>query len=254
MTELFDKLLKIGQSNPQHESGLYCQQLLDLHQYIYITESTPHPYEPTYFPMFVDCVILAPLWKKIKPYLEENHFSYQVLNFQTGHKTTYSLIDIHKRKLLFEMLGKWWFFHDTPIPSFATPEAVAFRNQFFRQKYAYLPEKFRKLANEMDFNMAISKLTEEEHAFLDDMIMRMKAPHVLCGCINLKKSAFHLRLEEPEWNYVPDLGLEGMDKDEVYRHFCEGKFLYLSIINYYDCMDRGLYKKLNEIFTTCTEK
>lgn len=254
MTDLFQKLLEVGRSNPQHDSGLYCQQLLDLHQFIYITESTPHVYEPTYFPMFVDCVIQAPLWFKIKPHLEENYISYQVLNFKTGCKTVHSLLDTHKRKLLFEMLGKWWFFQDAPIPSFALPEAVAFRNQFFRQKFSYLPEKFRKLTNEMDFNTAIHMLTEEEHFFLDDMIERLKTPHALCGCIQLKKSSFCMRLEEPEWDHIPDLELEDADKKETYNKFCQGEFLYLVITNYYDCIDRGLYKKLLEIFTTCTQK
>lgn len=63
-----------------------------------------------------------------------------------------------------------------------------------------------------------------------------------------------MRLEEPEWDHIPDLELEDADKKETYNKFCQGEFLYLVITNYYDCIDRGLYKKLLEIFTTCTQK
>jgi hypothetical protein len=249
----YQKLLAIGKKNICHDQqcGLtFKRQLKDLHEFVYVVDSTPHPYERTYFPMFVNCIIHKDLWvSKIRKQLRAHDYSYDVINYQVNQCFFYHIPDTPKRRLLFEMVSQWWFFPNTLSPTYVRTEVVEFRNNFFKQKYAYLPEKFRTLTETMDFNTAMNSLTKEEHEFLDDFLEQLDLPSTICGCIPVHKSSFSKRFQEPIWYDLPKLKLNNrLLETDIREELLSGELLFLSIHNYHDGLDRNLYKKLYEIF------
>lgn len=251
----YKKLLQIGKKSicSTQECGLkFKKQLQNLHEFIYVIDSTPHPYEPTYFPMFVNCIIHKDLWiSKVRKQLRAANYSYEVINYHSNQFFFFHLPDTPKRKLLFEMVGQWWFFNNTFSPTTDHTDVIKFRNKFFKQQYAYLPEKFRNLTETMDFNTAMSSLTKEEHQFLDNLLEEMNQPSVCCGCIPLRKNTFSKRFQEPVWKDLPLLNLNDQHFEmEIREELLSGELLFLSIHNYYDCLDRQLYKQLYNIFSS----
>lgn len=257
--EDYKKLLNIGKKNvcQEQECGRkYKRQLQNLHEFVYVVDSTPHPYEPTYFPMFINCIIHKDLWtSKIRKKLRSANFSFDIINYHLNQCCSYHLPDTSKRKLLFEMVSQWWFFQNTFAPVAVNTEVIQFHKQFFKQRYAYLPEKFRNLTSKMDFNTAMNSLTKEEHEFLDDFLSEMviNEPTVFCGCIPIKRSRFSKRFQEPTWYEFPKLSLgDCILETDIREELLSGELLFLTIHNYYDCLDRNLYKKFYEILDSET--
>lgn len=257
---LYNQLLSVGKKNvcAKQKCGEYEKQLRDLHDFVYVVESTPNPCDCDYSPMFLDMIVHKSLWTPtLKDRLIEHNFSFKVLDYFLDTCTDHHLPDTEKRRLLFEMVGKWWFFDNSPSPSLALSEAIEFRKNFFRQRFGYLPKKFRRLVGKKGFCQAVKELTEEEHAFLDDFLLRMKEPTIFCGCIPLKRTVFSSRLDTPVWCEVPELELyekDGMDIRQVEEAVLSGDFLYMMVCNHYDGLDRTLYTKLYQLFqeqTTC---
>jgi hypothetical protein len=184
--------------------------------------------------------------------LVEHNFSFRVLDYNKDKCDFHVLPDTERRRLLFEMLGKWWFFNNTPSPTYALSEAIKLRNHFFKQEFAYLPEKFRKLVEEKGFCGAIDALSDKENIFLDRFIDEMNEPSFLCfGCIPAKKSAFLQRFKRQDHNEVPELEIyesDGLDVKETEKAVLSGDLIYMVVDNYYDCTDRNLYTKLYNIF------
>lgn len=253
-SELYNQLLSAGRNNicVRENCGKYEKQLQDLHDFVYVVESTPNPCDPEYSPMFLDCIIHKSLWtSELQDRFKEENLSFNVLDYFSDTCVHYHLPDTEKRRLLFEMVGKWWFFDNSPSPFLALSEAIEFRKQFFRQPFGYLPKKFRQLVAKRGFCQALNELTEEEHEFLDDFLQKMKEPSLFCGCIPLKKTAFSHRLATPVWYEVPELELyekDGVDIHQVEGAISSGDFLYMVIYNYYDGLDRTLYTKLYDLF------
>lgn len=251
---LYRELLEIGRTNicTKQKCGEYKQQLKALHDFVYVVESTPRPEDPFYSPMFLDCIIEKSMWTpELEKTLEDEKLSYDLLNYDKLTNKSRHLTDMHKRRLLFEMTGKWWFFKETMAPEMALTDALQFRKDFFKTDFAYLPQKFRRLVDKSDFNTAISQLTDEEHLFLEDFLKKINEPLVSCGCITLKKSAFMQRFQDPSWYDLPELEIyetDGLDVQAVKDAVLKGELLYLIINNHYDCMDRKLYTKLYNIF------
>lgn len=257
-TDLYQELLSAGKVSICHyqECGQYKKQLQDLYDFVYVVECTPCPEEPTYSPMFLDCIIHRTLWEKIQKRLEKENLSYDVLDYCEMKNVSHHIPNTPKRKLMFEMLGRWWFFQDTLPPTIALKEAVEFRKKFFKQEFAYLPETFRERVKTIDFPTAIQSLTEEEHQFLDRLIAQYNDPIVSCGCIPNKKSAFSQRLQNPDWYELPELSIyemDGIDIRDVGKAVDKGDFLYMVVSNFHDCMDRSLYQKLYNIFKEETD-
>ena len=252
--ELYNQLLCAGRNNvcKKQKCGKYETQLRDLHDFVYVVESTPNPCEPEYSPMFLDCIIHKSLWSPIlMDRLKEENLSFNVLDYFLDSCTHYHLGDTEKRRLLFEMVGKWWFFDNSPSPSLALSEAIEFRKQFFRQPFGYLPKKFRQLVAHKGFCQAMKELTSEEHDFLDDLLLKMKEPSVYCGCFPLKRTAFSSRLDTPVWYDVPELQLyekNSVSVREIEEAILSGDFLYMMVYNYHDGLDRNLYTKLYQLF------
>lgn len=251
---LYQELLSIGRKNicANQKCGEYKHQLKALHDFIYIVESTPRPEDPFYSPMFIDCIIEKSMWNpELEKFLEDEKLSYDLLNYNKLTNLSRHLLDTHKRRLLHEMLDKWWFFQETMAPEMALSDALQFRKNFFMTEFAYLPKKFRELVEKSDFNTAINQLTEEEHLFLEKFIEEMNEPVISCGCIPFKKSAFMQRFTDPSWHDLPELEIyetDGVDVRAVKDAVLDGNLLYLIIHNHYDCMDRNLYIKLYNIF------
>lgn len=251
---LYQQLLSAGRSAicSTQKCGEYKKQLQDLHEFVYVVESTPNPCEPEYSPMFLDFIIhksmCTPQWKDS---LTAHHLSFNIMDYDRNVCTHYHIPDTEKRRLLFEMMGKWWFYEKSPAPALALSEAIDFRNWFFRQKFAYFPKKFRHLVAQKGFCGAMEELTEEEHRFLDDMLLRMKQPSFWCGCIPIKKTAFSTRLNPLVWYELPPLeigekdGIELKDVEEAVR---AGDFLYMVVENDHNGLDRTLYTTLLRIF------
>lgn len=258
--ELYNQLLLAGKSNicSRQKCGKFERELQDLHDFVYIVESTPNPCEPEYSPMFLDCILHKSLWTpKLKEQLKEHHFSFNVVDYDLDTCTYYHLPDTEKRRLLFEMVGKWWFFEKSTSPALALSEAIEFRKIFFRQEFAYLPNKFRQLVAQKGFCQAINALTDEEHSFLDDFIFQMKKPSFFCGCVSMKKTAFSSRLDTPIWYEVPELDIyekDGINVKEVEEAVLSGNFLYLVVYNFYDGLDRSLYTTLYRLLSEQTTK
>lgn len=249
MDELYDNLLTFGRrevSFRQECGNPFKRQLQDLHDYVYVVESTPEPEDPTHSPMFLCCVVHRSLWvPEVRQRLEDEHISYNVVDYGKMTRRVLRLADTKKRRLLFEMLGKWWFFENTLAPNVALTEAVQFRNDFFsRKELAPLPGRFRQLTEEMAFHEAVNALTPEEHALLDGMLLEMEMPvPQCCGLLKQRrKGAFYRRLDEPHWE--PTVGEENVDEA-----IWGGTFLWATFYNYYDCTDRNLYTKIYDIFS-----
>lgn len=250
--ELYEKILKIGKEGmiDNLECGRkYKKQLQDLYDFIYVVESTPHPYEPTYSPMFIDCIIHKDLWTSaLRKKLRSANFSYDVINYHTRQYISSHLPDTQKRKLLFEMVSQWWFFNNTMSPTYVLPEAIQFRQRFFKGEFSYLPERFRCLVKTMGFPTAVNSLSKEEHEFLDVFIENYNKPSFFCGCFPKLKSAFSRRLEEKIIHEFPILELHDTTiENDVQEELLAGDYFYVNIQNYYDCLDRKLYKNLYEI-------
>lgn len=246
--ELYHQLLSVGKSNvcSLQTCGEYRQQLQDLHEFVYVVESTPNPCEPEYSPMFLDCILHKSLnTPKLKERLMQHHLSFNILDYDRNVNTHYHIPNTEKRKLLFEMVGKWWFFEKSQSPALALSEAIRFRNWFFKQPFAYLPKKFRHLVAQKGFCQAVEELTADEHRFLDDLILRMKQPLTMCGCIPQKRTAFCSRLDPPLWYDIPDLENVG---NEVGDALSSGDFLYMVVYNDHDGLDRTLYTTLCRLF------
>lgn len=254
MSALYNKLLAIGKDKvdvEQQGDDDYNKQLLKLCGLVYIIESTPHPDDPTYSPMFVDFIIHKSLWRDARKKIEQTTLSYDVFDYNNMTRCYHHLPDTDKRRLLFEMVGKWWFFDGTFPPSLPLLEAFEFRCYFFRQKFAYLPEKFRGMVGQMDFNTAYHRLTKEEHMFLDNLIKKINRSIFLCGCLPVKKKdAFSQRFQDPGWQELPVLDLDEGDACKVQEAILRGEFLYMTVYNHYDGLDRDLYNKLYDIFKT----
>lgn len=249
--EVYHKLLAVGKKhvNPLQEPP----ELQNLCDFVYIVESTPQFNESTYSPMFLYCIIHKSLWEKIYKKLEAHNLSYHVMDYKRHVKYSHCLPDTQKRRLLFEMLDRWWFFEEAIPHSLPLQQAFQFRRFFFRQKFAYLPQKFRGMVERMDFNTAVNSLTREEDQFLDDIILQTnKSFYYFCGCIPVKKNdSFSQRFREPKWYDLPSLGIRNIDNinvGKVKKAIHNGEFLYMMVSNYHDCMDRNLYKKLYTIF------
>jgi len=251
---LYQELLTIGRANicANQKCGEYKHQLKALHDFVYVVESTPRPEDPFYSPMFIDCIIEKSMWnRELEKLLEDEKLSYDLLDYSKLTNLSRHLQDTHKRRLLFEMLDKWWFFRDTMAPEMALSDALQFRKKFFKTEFAYLPNKFRELVDKNDFNTAINQLSENEHLFLDRFLEEMNEPAVSCGCIPSKKSAFLHRFQDPSWYDLPELEIyetDGVDIMAVKNAVLNGDLLYLVINNHYDCMDRNLYTKLYNLF------
>jgi len=258
--ELYNQLLLVGRNNvcAKQKCGKYEQQLQDLHDFVYVVESTPNPCDCEYSPMFLDCIVHKSLWTPaLKDRFKEENLSFQVLDYSLDSCVYYHLADTEKRRLLFEMVGKWWFFDNSPSPSLALSEAIEFRKNFFRQRFGYLPKKFRQLVRNKGFCQAVKELTEEEHTFLDDFLFKMKEPSLFCGCIPLKRTAFSSRLDTPVWCEVPELELyekDGVNIRQVEEAVSSGDFLYMMVYNDHDGLDRTLYTKLYQLFQEQTNK
>lgn len=252
--QLYNHLLSVGKSTvcSKQRCGKYEKQLQDLHDFVYVVESTPNPCESDYSPMFLDCIIHKSLWtSQLIARLKECHFSFNVINYNLDTCVYYHLPDTEKRRLLFEMVGKWWFFDNSPSPALALSEAVEFRKTFFRQKFRYLPKKFRKLVAQKGFCHAMEELTEDEHQFLDDFLFQMKQPSFCCGCIPVKNTAFTRRFEIPVWYDVPELEIyekDNVNVKEIEEAILSGDLLYMVIYNHHDGLDRSLYTKLYNLF------
>lgn len=258
--ELYNQLLSAGRTTicSKQKCGGYKKQLQDLHDFVYVVESTPNPCEAEYSPMFLDCIIHKSLWtSELKEQLKKHNFSFNIVDYDLDTCTYYHLPDTEKRRLLFEMMGKWWFFEKSTSPALALSEAIEFRNTFFRQKFAYLPKKFRQLVAQNGFCQAIEKLTEEEHSFLDEFVLQIKQPPVCCGCVPVKKTAFSSRLETPIWYEVPELNIYEKDTvnvRDVEEAVLSGDFLYLVVYNFHNGLDRTLYTTLYSLFQEQTKK
>lgn len=250
--ELYRHLLERGRKTickDQDCGDEFRKQLQDLHDFVYVVESTPHPEDPTYSFMFLDCLVHKSYLKTCLQHdLVEKKLSYDILDYERCSRQHHHLLDTPKRKLLFEMVGKWWFFRDTMPPPFALTEAAEFQRQFFRQKYAYLPEKFRKLTETMDFNEAIQSLTEKEHEYLDFLVYQVQKPLFLCGCLPIRKNSFSRRLDDDQWVGFELPILTHIELDEIKDALFQGEFVYMLISNHYNCLDRNLYKTLYDIF------
>lgn len=253
--ELYHKLLTVGKKHidPLQEP----HELQNLCDFVYIVESTPQPHEPTYSPMFLYCIIHRSLWKKISKKIEAHHLSYHVMDYNRIIKYSNHLPDTQKRRLLFEMLDRWWFFEEAIPHSLPLRQAFQFREYFFRQEFAYLPQKFRGMVERMDFNTAVNSLTREEDQFLDDIIRRTSQSYYCCGCIPIKKNDyFSQRFHEPAWYDLPSLGIRNTDNinvADVEKAIHSGEFLYMMVFNYHDCLDRGLYKTLHTILQSVSK-
>ena len=250
---LYNQLLTMGAENvcEKQTCGEYKEQLQKLHDFVYVVESTPNPSDPTYSPMFIDCIIHKSLYTpELTEQLKKHNFCFNVLDYNKDSCTYYNLRDTKKRRLLFEMNGKWWFFNESPSPSLALSEAIQFRKNFFRQHFAYLPQKFRDLVDKKGFVQAVNDLTEDEHLFLDEFIQEMEEPSFLCGCVPKKKSGFLKRIDVPIWHEPPELEIYEQDGVDVYainEAVLSGEFLYMVVNNYYDGVDRKLYTTLYDI-------
>lgn len=253
--ELYNQLLSAGRYTicSKQKCGEYKKQLQDLHDFVYVVESTPNPCEPEYSPMFLDCIVHKSLWTpELKTQLKEHYLSFNIVNYYLDTCVYYHISDTEKRRLLFEMMGKWWFFEKSPSPALALSEAIEFRNTFFRQEFAYLPNKFRRLVAQKGFCQAIEELTEKEHSFLNEFVLQMKQPSVCCGCVPIKKTAFSSRLDTPVWYEVPELDIyekDNVNVKEVEEAVLSGDFLYLVVYNFHDGLDRSLYTTLYSLFS-----
>lgn len=244
--ELYHQLLSATKSCSLQKCREYRQQLQDLHEFVYIVESTPNPCEPEYSPMFLDCILHQSMCTpELIERLIQHHFSFNILDYKRRVCSHYHIPDMEKRRLLFEMMGKWWFFEKSQSPALVLTEAIEFRNWFFRQPFAYLPKKFRRLVAQKGFCKAVEGLTEEENQLIDGLIMRWKKPLFYCGCIPRKRTAFSSRLDSPPWYDIPEPNMCGNEiGDAIYN----GDFLYMVIYNDYDGLDRTLYTTLLHIF------
>ena len=252
--QLYNQLLLVGRKNvcTKQKCGKYEKQLQDLHDFVYVVESTPNPCDAEYSPMFLDCIVHKSLWTpSFKDRLIEENLSFNVLDYFLNSCTHYHVPDTEKRRLLFEMVGKWWFFDNSQSPSLALSEAIQFRKNFFRQPFGYLPKKFRQLVAKKGFCQAMNELTKEEHTFLEEFLVKMKEPSLFCGCIPLKRTAFSSRLDTLVWYDVPELELyekDGINIQQVEEAVSSGDFLYMVVYNVHDGLDRTLYTKLYRLF------
>lgn len=257
MTEynkLYKHILELGRSDlgAKHDCGPYKKQLQQLHDFIYVVESTPNPCDETYSPMFLECIIHKSLCtSSFLQHLKDNHISFSILNYNKDDCIYYYTPDTEKRRLLFEMMGKWWFFEKSFSPATAKTEAIEFRKYFFRQPFYYLPTKFRRLVKEKGFCLAIETLTDDEHMFLNRLTQQIEQQSTFCYCIPRKKSSFSIRLKPPICHDVPELEIyerKGTDVKRMSEAVESGDFLYLSVYNFYDGLDRSLYEKLYRLF------
>lgn len=248
--EVYKRLLNNGKKwvCDKQQCGKYKKQLQDLHNYVYVVDSTPNPCDNTYQPMFINCIIHKSMWTlSIRKQLEAEKWNLHVFDYKEKNHSYFGLMDTPKRRLLFEMLNMWWFYRDAFMPVCARRDAIEFRECFFKGEFAYLPEKFRQLVEETnDFNKAMGRLSGKEHEYLDRLVRPHKT-HWLCFPL-IKNNYHHLkflkRLEEPRWIGMPSFDIQDQD---VLHELEEGQFYFMKVYNYYDCLDRNLYERLYEI-------
>lgn len=256
--DLYQQLIGVGKNNITSINKCgncgneFIKQLQKLHDFVYIVEHTPRPEDPFYSPMFIELIVHKNICSgAFKEVLKKHNLSYEIYNYDDITKETYYIPNTHKRRLLFEMLGKWWFFHNTMAPSMALSEAIHLRDTFFKCEYAYLPDKFRYLVEKQGFPQAVNSLREDEHEFLHNFLDEMNHPKVSCGCIPMKRSSFSRRFEFPVWDdEPPDLEIyetDGVDVKSIRDAVLSGDLYYLTIYNHYDCTDRSLYTTLYNI-------
>lgn len=249
---MYQQLLSLGKKTvcAKQQCGDFKPQLQALHDFVYVVESTPHPEDPTYSSMFLDCIIHKSFWTpQLQHDLKQHNFSFSVLDYSNDSHCFFHPKDTMKRRLLYEMVGKWWFFHDTMAPALALSEAIHFRDWFFDQPFAYLPETFRRWVETGGFQFAYDRLNTNEHLFLDKILSGMMTQQSVC-CFPSKRTVFSQRFIEPRWHELPELEIyeiDGVDVEGVHDAVLSGEFLYMMVTNYHDGLDRNLYLQLYDI-------
>ena len=253
----YQQLLSLGKKTIclTQPCGDFKQQLQNLHDFVFVVEATPHPEDSTYSEMFLDCIIHSSLWTpELQQQLKRHNFSFSVFDYCHDSHCFFQPKDTMKHRLLYEMVGKWWFFRDTMAPAMALSEAIHFRDWFFDQPFADLPEKFRKWVKQGGIQYAMDQLSPKEHLFLDKIISDMtKTQTSVCGCFPVKRTSFSQRLVEPTWHELPELEIyeiDGIDVNVIHDAVVGGELLYMMISNYHDGVDRNLYQDLYTLFKT----